>query len=76
MDDAYRGVAPAVARVEVVGAKPAGFGVVVEVPLDAQIVDGLKAQPGGDGRKVARVGEEGDAGQVEGGLEDVSAARD
>jgi hypothetical protein len=68
------GAAPTVAGKEVVGAQPPGLGVVVQVPLDAQVVDGLEAQPRGDRRQVARPGEEGDAAQVQRGVEDVAPA--
>ncbi len=76
MAEADGGAAPTVAGVEVVGGQFALLGVVVQVPLDAQVVDGFKAQAGGDGGKVARGSEKGDGAQVEGGVEDVAAAGD
>jgi hypothetical protein len=72
MAHADGGAAPTVAGKEVVGAQPSGLGVVVQIPLDAQVVDGLEAQPRGDRREVARRGEEGDGAQVQRGVEDVA----
>ena len=55
MAEADGGAAPAVAGIEVVGARDwPPLGVVVQVPLDAQVVDGLEADARGDGREVAR----------------------
>ena len=55
---------------------PPGFGVVVQVPLDAQIVDGLEAQPRGHRRKVARRGQKGHRAQIQRGIEDIAPAGD
>ena len=70
------GAAPTVARVEVVGSQLPALGVVVQVPLNAQVVDGLKAQARSDGRQVARRREEGHGAHVQRGVEDVAAAGD
>jgi len=74
--DARGGASEAVAGEEVVGAEAAGFGVVVQIPFDAEAVDGFEAQARDDGRDVARRGEVGDSGEVEGGVEDVATVGD
>ena len=66
------GAAPTVAGKEIAGVDPSSPGVVVHVPLDAQIVNGLEAQARNDGSQVAWRSEEGNASQVECGVEDVS----
>ena len=68
------GAAEAVAGEDVVGGQFAGDGVVGQVPLDAQIVDGLETDARGNGRKVARRSEERGRHQVQRGIEDVAPA--
>src|SRR6202000_435406 len=65
----------ALARVEKdVGAgELGGAGGVVEVPLVIGVTGGAEAHAGDERRDVARLGEEGDAGEREGGVEDVAA---
>src|SRR6185503_3585751 len=64
---------PAVARVKIVCAELTLFGIVIEVPLNAQVVDRLKAHPRSDGGKVSRFGEEGYSAHVERSVEYVTA---
>ena len=70
----------AVALVEVEedvgGGELAGAGVEVEVPLDVRVGGGADAQAGDERGDLAGLGEEGDAGEIEGGVEDVAAAVD
>ena len=73
MATADGGAAPAIAGVEIVRAEASAPWVIIHVPLDAQVVDGFKAEARDDGRKVARHGEKGDAAQVESRVEDIAA---
>ena len=70
------GAAPTVTGKKVVGVQAAVLGVEVQVPLDAEIVNGLETQARGERREVARSSEESYAGQVQGGVEDVAAVGD
>lgn len=76
MADADSGASPTIAGVEVVGVELAQPGVVVEVPLNAKILDGFKPQPRGDRCQVARCGEKGNCAHVKRCVEDVAAAGD
>ena len=73
--DAQSGAAKAVAREYVVRGQLAGDGVVRQVPLDAQIVDGLEANARSDGSNVARRSEKGRRHQVQRGIEHIAPAR-
>ena len=73
--DAQGGAAKAVAREHVVRGQLTGDGVVRQIPLDAQIVDGLEADARGDGRNVARRSEKSRRHQVQRGIEDIAPAR-
>ena len=70
------GAAESVAGVEIVRVELSQLGVVVEVPLDAQVVNRLKAHARGNGGEVAGRSEEGDGAHVECGVKDVAAAGD
>src|SRR5579863_4502675 len=76
MANAEGGITPAIARVEIVGAEPAGLGIVIEIPLDTQVIDGFEAQTGNDGSEVAGLGKEGDRAGIQGGVENIAPAGD
>ena len=73
---ADRCASPTVAGIKVIRAELAGLGVVVQIPLDAQVVDGLEAQPRDDRRQIARRGEIRDPALVQRGVEDVAPVVD
>src|SRR5580704_7379131 len=60
---------------EVAGVQSAGFGVVVDVPLEIRGGCGLPAQAGNDRGVVSRALEKGDAAQVEGCVEYIAGSR-
>jgi len=49
--------------------------VVVQIPLNAQVADGLEAQARSDGERL-RASQEGRSAQIQGGIEDVAPAGD
>src|SRR5580658_3115164 len=72
MANADRSPAPSVPGEYVICRQPSILRVVVHIPLDAKIVDGLKTETRDDGREVSRSGKECHTTQVQRRVEDIA----